>query len=411
MKPDSRTVDGQARLHPALTVGLLGFPLLGILSGIGALSIDMYLPAFPAIATELAVDSGEVELSLSVFLIGFALGQAIHGPLSDRFGRKPLILWGLLLYGLTSAACALSLDIDQLQWARLLQGLAGASGSVLARAVIRDLYQGESLARAMSWLMLIMTAAPMLAPLIGSLMLDAFGWRSIFWTLTGFAALWFLLIAWIIPETRAPGPGLSLRPVALLGAFSQVLGNGRAMGYALCGGFGFGGMFAYITGTPFIYINLFGVSPTGYALLFAANIAAMATGSLLNTRYLGRIGRDGMIRVLTGVMLFAAGLLVLDSATGLFGLWGLVIPLALYVGCLGALAANCISGTLDLFPKTAGTASSVFGVLQFGIGSLGGALVANLGDGTPLPMALVILTLALFSALSFRLIVRPEKIV
>lgn len=410
MKSDCRRIDSQARQSQALSVGLLGFPLLGILSGIGALSIDMYLPAFPAIASDLAVSSGDVELSLGMFLIGFALGQGIHGPLSDRFGRKPVILWGLLLYGLASAACALSVDIGQLQWARLFQGLVGASGSVLARAVIRDLYQGEDLARAMSWLMLIMTAAPMLAPLIGSLMLESQGWRSIFWTLTGFAGLWFVLIVLVIPETRPTGPGLSLRPTALFTAFFQVFSNTRAMGYALCGGCGFGGMFAYITATPFVYIELFGVSTTGYALLFAANIAAMATGSLLNTRYLGRFGRDGMIQILTAVMLLAATLLVFNATTGLFGLWGLVVPLALYVGCLGALAANCISGTLEQFPATAGTASSVFGVLQFGTGSLGGTLVAYLGDGSPLPMAAVILGFGLLSALSFRLMAPKQAI-
>ncbi|HEY5718251.1 MAG TPA: Bcr/CflA family efflux MFS transporter, partial [Motiliproteus sp.] len=332
----------------------------------------------------------------------------LHGPLSDRFGRKPIILWGLALYGVASALCALSMDIGQLQWARWLQGLVGASGSVLARAVIRDLYQGEALSRAMSWLMLIMTAAPMLAPLIGSLMLAIFGWRAIFWTLAGFAVLWWLLIAILIPETRVAEGRLSLRPAALLTAFGGVLHHRQAMGYALTGGCAFGGMFAYITATPVIYSELFGISPTGYALLFGANVAAMAVGSLLNTRLISRVGRNGMIGWLTAILLVAALLLCASASSRLAGLWGLVLPLALYVGCLGALAANCIAGTLEPFSTTTGTASSVFGVLQFGLGSLGGALVAQLGDATPLPMALVILGLALAANLSFRGLVRNQ---
>ncbi len=392
----------------AIQVGALGFSLLGILAGMGALSIDMYLPAFPAIGTDLGVDASGVQLTLSIFLLGFALGQAIHGPLADRFGRKPVILWGLALYGLASIGCALSLEIDQLLLARLLQGIVGASGSVLARAVVRDLYQGEALARAMSWLMLVMTAAPMLAPLIGSSLLLLFDWRSIFWFLSGFSVLWFLLIAWFIPETRAAGSTFSLRPRALVGVFSAVLGHRQAMAYALAGGCGFGGMFAYITGTPFIYMELYGVTPIGYAGLFALNIAGMAVGSVLNSHYIGRFGRDGMIRLLTRTLLLAAGMLAVSAGTGWGGLWGLVLPLLLYVGCLGALAANCISGTLDFFPHTAGTASSVFGVLQFGLGSLGGAATSLLNDGSAVPMAGVILGLALLAFGLFRIMLdRP----
>ncbi|MFT6916609.1 MAG: DHA1 family bicyclomycin/chloramphenicol resistance-like MFS transporter [Motiliproteus sp.] len=391
-----------------IQVGVLGFSLLGILSGMGALSIDMYLPAFPAIASGLGVDASRVQLTLSIFLLGFALGQAIHGPLSDRFGRKPVILWGLALYGLASVGCALSLDIDQLLLARFLQGMAGASGSVLARAVVRDLYQGEALARAMSWLMLVMTAAPMLAPLIGSSLLLLFDWESIFWFLSGFSMLWLLLIAWYIPETRGPASAFSLHPKALLGVFSTVLGHRQAMAYALAGGCGFGGMFSYIAGTPFIYMDLYGVTPFGYAALFAINIAGMALGSLLNSRYIGQLGRDGMIRFLTTLLLIAAVVLVGNGMSGWGGLWGLVLPLLVYVGCLGALAANCISGTLEFFPHTAGTASSVFGVLQFGLGSLGGAATSLLNDGTALPMAGVILGLALLAFGLFRIMLdRP----
>ena len=388
-------VDSQEGQPTALIrVGLLGFPVLGILAGMAALSIDMYLPAFPAMAEDLAVSQGKIEITLSIFLVGFALGQSLHGPLSDRFGRKPIILWGLVLYGLASVGCALSIELEQLYIARFLQGVVGASGSVLARAVIRDLYQGDALARAMSWLMLVMTAAPMLAPLIGSLMLSLLGWRSIFWTLAGFAFLWFLLVLTLIPETQRQGERLSLHPKALFQAFRQVVKHRRAMGYALTGGFAFAGMFAYITGTPFIYMELYGVSPTGYSILFALNIVAMAVGSLLNTYLIKRVGRDRMIRLLIAILLLAAALLCVNGISGWGEVWGLVLPLALYVGCLGALAANCVAGTLEFFPNISGTASSVFGTLQFGLGSVGGALTAFLNNGTVMPMVLVIMATA-----------------
>ncbi len=380
------------------------FAVVGILAGLGALSLDMYLPAFTAIADSLVTDQSEVQLTLSIFLIGFAGGQAIHGPLSDRFGRKPVILAGLICYALASSACALSNSIEQLQMARLFQGLAGASGSVLARAVIRDLYNGDELARAMSWLMLILTAGPMLAPAVGSLVLQWQGWQAIFWTLTGFALLWTLLVSFCVPESKPADQQLSLRPAAIAAAFRSVLSHPRAMGFALCGGFAFGGMFAYIAGTPFIYMQLYDVSPQQYSGLFALNILAMASGSIINGRLVPKLGRDRACLLLISLLTTAATLLAIAGLTGWGGLWGLVIPLAFYVGTLGALAANCISGTLHYFPHLSGTASSIFGVLQFGLGSISGGLLALLNDGSALPMTLLIFCFAAASLLSFTLL-------
>ena len=393
-----------SEINQARHLSPFSFAVVGILTGLGALSLDMYLPAFPAIADGLGTSESEVQLTLSIFLIGFASGQAIHGPLSDRFGRKPIILGGLFFYLLASIACALSDSIEKLQLARLFQGLAGASGSVLARAVIRDIYSGDQLAKAMSWLMLILTAGPMLAPTVGSLVLHWQGWQAIFWTLAAFALIWTVLVGIGVPESKPPEQKLSLKPAAIVAAFSSVLTHPQAIGFALCGGFAFGGMFAYIAGTPFIYMQLFDVTPQQYSGLFALNIIAMAIGSVVNGRLVPRVGRDKASLLWISLLVASAVFLAVVGFTQWGGLWALVIPLAFYIGTLGALAANCISGTLQFFPHISGTASSVFGVIQFGLGSFSGALLAQLNDGSALPMTLLILCFAVSALLSFLLL-------
>ncbi len=384
------------------------FPVLGVLSGIGALSIDAYLPAFPAIAQDLSVAESDVQLTLSVFLIGFSVGQAIHGPLSDSLGRRPVILGGLIFYGITSLLCALVQSADQLVVLRGLQAVAAASGSVLARAVIRDLYSGPQLARAMSTLMLVLTIAPLVAPALGSVILGAFGWRAIFVGLAVFAFVWSGLILVFIPETHDKSRRLPLAVKPVAAAFAAVFRHRQAMGYVLCGGFGFAGMFAYITATPFIYSTNFGIGPKGYAALFALNICGMALAAFLNGRLVERVGGDRMLGWLTGVLVVAATALVICAIADFGGLWGLVVPLFFYVGSLSAVAANAISGALKFFPHMAGTASSVFGVFQFGLGGLSGWAVAFLGDGSAVPMAVMICGCGILAFASRYVLARPN---
>lgn len=390
----------------AIEVNRYTLVIIGVLSSLGALSTDIYLPAFPSITHSLSTSQAEVQLSLSVFLLGFTAGQLFYGPLSDRFGRKPVILLGLLAYGFASIACALSVNIGQLQVARLIQGLAGASGSLLARALVRDLFHGEALTRAMSWQMLILTASPILAPTIGSLMLSWFGWRSIFWTLAVFSLLWILLISMWVPETKPPEHRLSLQPNAIAKAFFNILSHPQGMGYAMASGLAFGAMFIYIAGTPFIYSELYGVSPQGYAGLFALNVVTMASGSFLSAKLAYRVRRNTMLNILLVVMVLSTVLLSFNAVTGWGGLWGLVIPLMGFQGTLGAMAANCIAAMLQYFPKIAGTASSVFGFFQFGMGSVAGALMAWLYNGKAAPMAFLMLGFVFCSLASLLLLAR-----
>ncbi|MQX35592.1 Bcr/CflA family multidrug efflux MFS transporter [Roseospira navarrensis] len=378
-------------------LGLYAIPVLGIMTGTAALSLDMYLPAFPAIAADYGVAEGGVQVTMSTFLLGFAMGQALYGPLSDALGRRRVILVALAFYGVISALCAVSATIGDLALWRGLQGLAGAAGSVLGRAVIRDVYEGPRLLKAMSMLMLVLTAAPMAAPLIGSVVLELWGWRSVFWTLAAYAMAWSVLMLAMIPETLPPERRRSLRPGAVGRVFAEVLSHRRAMGYTLTAALGFAGMFAYIAATPFIYMSHFGVSPGGYALFFAANVGGMALSSFVNGRLVGRMSGDSLLTLFTGILLVAAAALVAGALTGLGGVWGLAVPLFFYVGSLSAIAANAISGTLQAFGHAAGTASSVFGLFQFGLGSVAGAVMAGIGDGSPAPMAWVILGCAVLS--------------
>ncbi|MBL4615812.1 MAG: Bcr/CflA family multidrug efflux MFS transporter [Magnetovibrio sp.] len=390
-------------------LSLLAIPILGIMTGNAALSLDMYLPAFPAIAQDFAIGEAGVQITMSTFLAGFAIGQAFYGPLSDTFGRRPVILVSLLIYGLISALCAMSGTIDDLIIMRALQGLAGASGSVLGRAVIRDVYDGPRLAKAMSMLMLVLTAAPMAAPMLGSVVLDLWHWRGIFWTLSAYACLWSMLIFITIPETLRVSRRVSIRPSAVMLAFAQVLGHKRAMGYTLTAGLGFAGMFVYLTATPFIYMEIFDISPRGYALFFAANIAAMATSTFINGRLVGRLGTDRMLGFFVGVLVVSSIVLLATGLSGFGGVWGLAVPLFFYVGSLSPVAANCITGTLQFFGHTAGTASSVFGVVQFGIGSVAGWVVSIMNDATPAPMVYLIIVCALLSACSFWVLARERE--
>ncbi|WP_417797585.1 Bcr/CflA family multidrug efflux MFS transporter [Terasakiella pusilla] len=384
-------------------LSFLAIPILAVMTGNAALSLDMYLPAFPAIASDLGVAESAVQQTMATFLLGFAIGQMIYGPLSDSLGRRRVILLGLTLYGFVSIFCALSGDISDLTTYRLIQGLAGASGSVLGRAVIRDVYQGPDLTKALSLLMLVLTAAPMAAPLIGALVLDLWDWRAVFWTLSAYACLWSVLILVFVPETLSPDKRVTLNPSFLFSAFKQVLTHRKAMGYTLSASLGFAGMFAYISATPFIYMTIFGVSPSGYALFFAANIVSMAGFSALNRRVAHKYPLPRLMTFIIWVLILSASILLLNVTFGFGGVWGLAVPLFFFVGCLSPMAANGISGTLEPFGQFAGTASSLFGLFQFGLGSVAGFTVSLLNDGTAMPMAYTILACAVLSFSIFKL--------
>ncbi len=373
--------------------------VLGGLVALGPLSVDMYLPALPAIALDLAASYAQVQQSLSTFVLGLAAGQLVSGPLSDRVGRRPVLALGLILYAAASGALALVSDVPQLVGLRLLQALGGAAGVVLARAIVRDLYEGIEAARALAFVMLVTGMAPLVAPLIGGYLLLLAGWRAIFWLLAAFGVLILLAARLVLPETRRRG---ATTP-ALVSSFLASLADRATLGFMLAGGFAFAGMFAYIAATPFVYIELFGVSPQRYGLLFGLNVIGIMTGSFASARLVSHLGVRRVLGLGTMVMAIAGLALMIITGLDVGGLAAIVVALFFYVGMMGLVGANAVAGALDRFPAIAGSVSALLGATQFGFGALAGAVVGLLHDGTAAPMGLVIGTCGI-AALAARLL-------
>ena len=376
------------RTDPRRTKGLIG--ILGALAAFGPMSIDMYLPSLPTIVADFATDTSQVQLSLSAFLLGLAAAQFVYGSLSDRYGRKPPLFAGIVLYVMASIGCAAATNAEALILFRLLQGIGGAAGPVLARAMVRDLYDKDEGARVLSLLFLVMGGAPLLAPLVGGQVLVLFGWRAVFWILAGFGLMCLALVTLGLRESLAADRRISHNAVEMVAAYGQVLGNRRFVGYALCGGCIFAGMFAYISGSPFVFIEVFGVPPQAYGLLFGLNVTALLMGVYVNSRVVTRLGVDPMLLYCaTWAAVMSCGL-ALAAAIGLGGLIAIVVPLFLYMLTVGMIGANATAGGLAEYPKLAGSAAAMMGSLQYLIGAVFGAIVGALHDDTALPMAGVV---------------------
>jgi len=379
--------------------------ILGALTAFGPLSVDMYLPALPTLADSFATSPSQVQLTLSGFFVGFGLGQLVYGPLSDHWGRRPPLLAGIALYVGASLLCALSTRVTALIALRLVQGLGACAGPLIARAVVRDVYERDRAARMLSLMMLVMGAAPLVAPLLGGQLLLAFGWRSIFGVLAGFGVLCFLG-AWLglaetLDATRRSEASLIVR----LGRYKALLRDRAYIGYSLSSGAAYAGMFAYFAGSPFVFIRLYRVPAERYGFLFALNVVGLMVCAAVNSRLVLRVGADRLLRGGVGAVAAAGGALVAAALTGWGGLAGLLLPLLVFIASLSFIGANAMAGALAAFPHMAGTASALAGTIQFGLGALSGALVSGLFDGTALPMAAVIALAGLTSLVAHRLLV------
>jgi MFS transporter, DHA1 family, multidrug resistance protein len=383
--------------------------VLGTLTAFGPLSIDMYLPGLPAIASDFAAPASAAQLTLSLFFLGMATGQAIYGPLADRYGRRMPLLAGCVLYVLASLGCALAFSIESLIALRLVQALGGCAGMVIARSVVRDLFQGRDAARMFSFLMLVMGIAPITAPLIGGQLLVFLGWRAIFWLLAFFGMVCVLLVLFQLPETNPPerraqaGIGKALQNYGLL------LKDRRFVGYALTGGFISAGMFAYIAGSPFVLIEQYGVAPDRYGLIFGANALGLIIVSQLNRRLLDTFTTEQIIRTTLLMALAAGAVLVAVAATGAGGLIGLLVPLFLCIVAVGLVGPNTSALAMEPYGQIAGSASAMMGVLQFGIGTLAGTLVGLLHNNTALPMAGVMALCSVGALMAFFVAVRYAR--
>jgi DHA1 family bicyclomycin/chloramphenicol resistance-like MFS transporter len=376
--------------------------ILGLLGAFGPMSVDMYLPALPAIGDDLVASTGSVQLTLSAFFVGFALGQLAYGPLSDRFGRRPMLISGIGLYVVTSAMCALSPDIESLIGYRLLHALGGGAGTVVARAVVRDHFDTDQGARVLSFMMLVTGVAPLLAPIAGGYVLKWLGWRAIFWLLSGFGALALMTVVIALPESNPPERRARSRLLGVFTGYVAVIRSAPALGSILSGGAAFAGMFAYISGTPFVYIELFGVAPEHYGYLFGLNIVGMMIGAFLNGRLVVRYGAPRLMAIGTVLAAVSGAILVVTAWSGAGGLIGIVIPLLFYLASLSVIGANAIARAAANFPERAGAVAALFGATQFGLGAVAGSAVGQLHDGSPVPMAAVIAACGVLSLLADR---------
>ncbi|MEQ8246770.1 MAG: Bcr/CflA family multidrug efflux MFS transporter [Alphaproteobacteria bacterium] len=370
-----------------------GITLLIILAAFSAsapMSVDMYLPSLPELARDLATDSGRVQQTLSAFLLGFAFAPIVWGPLSDRYGRKPILYVGLTIFVGASIGAAMSPSIDVLIAFRFLQALGGSAAAALSRAIVRDSYAREEAAKTLSLLFMVMSIAPMAAPIIGGQVLVFFGWRAIFWALAGFGVLCLMLTLYPLRETLPVEKRTQHRAGEMVKSYGALLRNRLFFGYALCQSLSFAAMFAYIAGSPFVLIELLGVSPELYGFLFAAHVVALMVGSFINSRLVGRIGVDRMLLGGT-VGLAIGGILVLVAGASGAALPVLLLSVVFMMLFVTMIGANATAGALSEFPHMAGTASGFLGMMQFAVGAGAGALVGFFHDGTAVPLTTVMM--------------------
>jgi MFS transporter, DHA1 family, multidrug resistance protein len=368
--------------------------ILGALTALGPLAIDTYLPALPTIARDLDTTAALTQISLSVYFIGIALGQAVYGPLSDRLGRKPALYAGLLLFIVASIGCALAGTVQVLIAFRFLQALGGCAPLVVPRAVVRDYFDERDSVRMLSMLVLVMGAAPILAPLAGGQLLTFFGWRSIFWAHAGYAIVLATAVALALPESLAAERRRRERLGAILAIYARLLRDGPFMRHVLTGALVFSGLLAYIAGSPFVLIELFGVSPQHFGLYFGLNAVGIITASQLNRWLAHRTDSRTILRAVVPVSMTAGLVLLFNAITGLGGFAGILVPLFVFIATHGFVMPNTTALAMAPHGTVAGSASALLGSLQFVLGAIAGTLVGVLGNGTAVPFAGVIATCA-----------------
>ncbi len=361
------------------TLALTG--LLAALSATGPLTTDMYLPSLPDIARQLDASTAQVQLTISAYLIGFAVGQIFYGPVSDRHGRKPVLVAAIALYCVASLACALSTSIEMLIVARAFQALGGSSGIVLTRAIVRDIHSGARAGRELSLIGSVMALAPILAPIAGGLVQTGFGWRATFLTLVIIGLLGAVIVLLLLPETLNARSAEPLSMPSMFRSYRAVARNPSYLVYLGIASTSYAGLFAWISGAAFVLQNLYGLTPFDFGVAFALGSIGYMTGSALAARMVVRVGLDGMLG-LGGCACAAGGLgMVVAVALGLPSSLSLVLPVAVYLAGLGMVLPQSIAGAMTPFPERAGAASSLFGfVQQIGAALCGAAVGWFLGQ-------------------------------
>jgi len=382
--------------------------VLGMLSAVGPFAIDMYLPSFPAIAREFQVDVSAVQMSLMSFFLAVSVCQIVYGPLSDRFGRKPPLYFGLGLFVLAGIGCSFAPNVETLIAFRFLQGVGSCAAMVIPRAIIRDLHTGHEAARLMATTMLVFSVSPILAPLAGSTLTAFFSWRVIFWAIAAIGLAGLAVVVFLLPETHKPGEerrGLG----QAFATYGRLLKDRRFLGLAFIGGFSQASFFAYLAGSSVIFIEHFGLSPSAYSMIFASNAIAFIGSAQFNSIFMRRFGAERVVRTAISAFAMLVSLLFVLTVLGVdnaFVLWGLLF---LSFGCLGYVIPSTAVLALEEHGPIAGTASALMGTLQLGTGAIIIVLVSLSYNGTSLSMVSAIFVCALVAlTLSFR-IMKPKR--
>lgn len=369
-----------------------------ILSGLMAfasLSTDIYLPAMPVMAAEL---QGDAELTLTGFLIGFAVAQLIWGPIGDRLGRRTPLFIGMVLFIIGSVGCALSVSIDQIIFWRVFQALGACTGPMLARAMVRDLFARTRAAQMLSTLTIVMAIAPIIGPLLGGQLIRVTSWHAIFWLLAGIGLLMLLALRWL-PETLPPERRQQGSPLKAFHHYGQLLRNRIFIRYTLSLTCYYVAAYAFITGSPDVYIRYFGVEPQHYGWLFAVNILGLMTMSLVNRRLVQRYALGDLLKVALVVASLAMVAMAFSVKLHHGGLVGIALCVFLFFSMNGVIAATSTAAALDEAGEFAGSASAFIGALQYGSGIVSSLLLAGLHDGTPWTMTWIMGAFTLVSLL------------
>ncbi len=381
---------------------LLG--ILGAFMGITSLSTDIYLPAMPQMEIDL---QGDVELTITGFLIGFSIAQLIWGPISDRLGRLLPLTIGIVLFIIGCIGCAMSHNIAEILFWRMVQAVGACTGPMLSRAMVRDMHNRTKAAEMLSTLMIIMALAPIIGPLLGGQILKISSWHTIFWLLTAFGVIMLASII-LLPETLPK----EKRPNASIGkAFANykvLLTHRRFMMYTLCVTFYYVGIYAFVTGSPHVYITYFGVKPENYGWFFAVNTAGIMALSILNRKLVRRFSLKRLLRTSTIIAMISGIVLIIMVKMNMGGIMGIAVPIFFFFSMNGIVSASANAAALDDVPEMAGAASALIGSLQYGSGVLSSVLLALFNDGTPWPMSWVIGLFGILSALM--VIIQPAKI-
>ncbi len=388
--------------------------ILGLLSAIGPLSIDMYLPAFPSIAKGLHTTVSSVMLSLSSFFVGISVGQLLYGPLLERYGRKTPLYFGLGLYAISSFACTTAMSVETLIVFRFFQALGGCVGMVASRAMVRDLFEVKDNAKVFSTLMLVVAVSPIIAPTLGGFITTYFGWRYIFGMLIVVIALIIAGIYFLLPESKKPDPNFSLKPKAILSGFATIVKHPQFGVYTFTGAVAYAGLYAYISGSPYVFMEVFKVTEQHYGWIFAIVAAGLISASQLNSVLLKKYKSEQIIK---GALSFQGVIGILLVSSSLFGfseLYSTIALVFLFLCCQGFIFPNASALSMAPFGHNAGNASALMGFIQMSVGAFMSAMVSVLHNETTLPMTGVMafcsLTASLIYAIGKKVIVQEASV-